>query len=403
MEMDQDEARRLLVEGATLLVLDVPEGTNFGIDLKSWETGERFRGIKMIPPGIHFIYHSAIGRHGDTAPRIGFMECFKKGDIIVKKWDSNSGEIDHSKTVTEEELQRIRANLCNIDRFLGPYPYEIWDKWKLLSDKITEPLAKQLMPASGVIRSALELVSLNEVKTDPDGSQDPPSESTPETDSPSGKHSCPTSEDVGSYKRRRHGRPLTVEEIEEDLLPGLKPAPGTALRLTNFPKLYYPPGSTPAEITLHSMDSSYALKTVLDQHERPDNLVGELQFTFLCFLVGQSLEAFEHWKRLVDLLCNCERAIREHHELYENFMWSLEPQLWEVQEDFLADIVTNNNAIYRALRRLFRNIQSPDNNLEGRFKTRTARFAERLTEKFSWDFDDIDEEEEDEKPVIVDL
>ena len=55
--MDQDLARRLLVEGGTLLVLDVPEGTNFGIDLKSWETGERFKGVKMIPPGLHFIYH----------------------------------------------------------------------------------------------------------------------------------------------------------------------------------------------------------------------------------------------------------------------------------------------------------------------------------------------------------
>lgn len=89
--------------------------------------------------------------------------------------------------------------------------------------------------------------------------------------------------------------------------------------------------------------------------------------------------------------------------MYEKLIWALEPQLWEVQEDFLADIVTNNNVIYRALRRLFRSIQSPDNNMEARFKTRTARFAERLTEKLSWDFSDIDEDEEDEKPVIVDL
>lgn len=420
MDIDQDVARRLLVEGATLLVLDVPEGTNFGIDMKSWETGERFKGVKMIPPGMHFVYHSAVGRHGDTGPRTGFMHYFKRGDIVLKKWDSNSGEIDHSKTVTEEELQRIRANLFEIDRFLGPYPYEIWDKWKLLSDRITEPLATKLMPESGVIRSALELVSHKESSaqatevessndaTNTDGSDNSANtanaeSSSSEANSPNGKHTCPTSGDVGSYKRRRHGRPLTVEEIEEDLLPELKPAPGTALRLTHFPKLYYPPGSTPAEITYHSMDSSYALNTLLDQHERSDDLVGEMQFSFLCFLVGQSLEAFEHWKKLVTLICNCEKAIMEKHDLYEKLMWALEPQLWEVQEDFLADIVTNNNAIYGALRKLFRCIQSPENNMEPRFKTRAARFAERLTEKFSWDFSDIDEEEDDEKPVIVDL
>lgn len=408
MELNQEDARRLLLEGGTLLVLDVPEGTNFGIDLKSWETGERFKGVKMIPPGLHFVYHSAVGQHGDTAPRIGFVHNFKKGEIVLKKWDEEAGEIDHSKTVTDEELQRIRANIYDVDRFLGPYPYEIWDKWKMLSEKITEPLAKKLIPDTGVIRSALELVSQGNDKTKSDGAKDSdrssePDQSTSETTSFSNKHSCPTSDDVGSFKRRRHGRPLTVEEIEEELLPELKPAPGTALKLTRFPELYYPPGSTPAEITYHSMDSSYALKTVLEQHDVPGDLVGELQFSFLCFLVGQSLEAFEHWKQLVQLICNCEKAIKDYHNLYEDLMWALEAQLWEIQEDFLADIVTNNNSIYAALRKLFRAILSPENDMEPRLKTRTARFAERLTEKLAWDFSDINEEEDDEKPVIVDL
>lgn len=105
----------------------------------------------------------------------------------------------------------------------------------------------------------------------------------------------------------------------------------------------------------------------------------------------------------VQLICNCEKAIKDYHNLYEDLMWALEAQLWEIQEDFLADIVTNNNSIYAALRKLFKAILSPDNDMEPRLKTRTARFAERLTEKLAWDFSDIDEEEDDEKPVIVDL
>lgn len=57
IEMDQDLAKRLLVEGATLVILDVPIGTDIGIDIKSWNSGENFRGIKMIPPGFHFIHY----------------------------------------------------------------------------------------------------------------------------------------------------------------------------------------------------------------------------------------------------------------------------------------------------------------------------------------------------------
>uniref|UniRef100_A0A3P9D0N2 Protein AAR2 homolog n=1 Tax=Maylandia zebra TaxID=106582 RepID=A0A3P9D0N2_9CICH len=38
-------------EGATLVLLGVPQGTELGIDCKSWQVGPRFRGVKMIPPG----------------------------------------------------------------------------------------------------------------------------------------------------------------------------------------------------------------------------------------------------------------------------------------------------------------------------------------------------------------
>lgn len=57
IEMDQDLAKKLFLEGACLIVMGVPTGTEFGIDMKSWETAGRFKGIKMIPPGLHFVYY----------------------------------------------------------------------------------------------------------------------------------------------------------------------------------------------------------------------------------------------------------------------------------------------------------------------------------------------------------
>ena len=54
--MDQSTAQHLFDAGAMLVLLDVPPGTEIGIDMHSWQTGEKFKGIKMIPPGIHFIY-----------------------------------------------------------------------------------------------------------------------------------------------------------------------------------------------------------------------------------------------------------------------------------------------------------------------------------------------------------
>ena len=55
--MSQEQAQWLFSEGAMLVFLDVPPGTEFGVDYNSWAVGEKFKGVKMIPPGIHFVYY----------------------------------------------------------------------------------------------------------------------------------------------------------------------------------------------------------------------------------------------------------------------------------------------------------------------------------------------------------
>lgn len=61
---------------------DFPAGLEFGIDYKSWNVGEKFVGLKMIPPGIHFVYLSV-----KDAPRMGFFYNFQPHEIVAKKWD----------------------------------------------------------------------------------------------------------------------------------------------------------------------------------------------------------------------------------------------------------------------------------------------------------------------------
>jgi hypothetical protein len=49
--------RWLFDNGASLVFLDLPAGSEFGIDYNCYETGAQFKGVKMIPPGIHFVYY----------------------------------------------------------------------------------------------------------------------------------------------------------------------------------------------------------------------------------------------------------------------------------------------------------------------------------------------------------
>ena len=108
--MDPEVAKRLHAEGATLIVLDVPEGTEFGIDYFSWNVGPRFKGVKMIPPGLHFIYYSAVNRAGQTAPRTGLFLYTSRRDIMVLKWSTATEDLVE-KATDEEEIDRYRQGI----------------------------------------------------------------------------------------------------------------------------------------------------------------------------------------------------------------------------------------------------------------------------------------------------
>ncbi|XP_032512725.2 protein AAR2 homolog [Danaus plexippus] len=392
--MDQETAKKLLVEGGTFIFLGVPQETQFGIDMQCWNTDEDFRGIKMIPPGLHYVHYAAVNKDtGDVSPRSGFMHYFDKKEFLVKMWDKHLEDISREE-ISEESIQRLRENLLNIDKHLAPYPYEIWQKWKLLSSQINADLAKKLSPETGLIRSSVELLSTSDadrprgVKVTENSEVSTITENNDEISTPS----------QSGLKRTRRS---TQQEKEEAMLPNLKPAPGMSMRFTEIPKDKYPPGSAPQEITKHYLDQSYTLELMIRAHDEPLYIIGEMQFAFLCFLISHSLEAFEHWKSMVILFCSCEDAIHKYRSIYFHFIKTIEIQIDEMPEEFLADIVMNKNLVYKKLRELFRTAYM--SKVDGRLLTLIERLKENLSQKLQWDFTGLDSDEDDERPVVVKL
>jgi A1 cistron-splicing factor AAR2 len=102
----------------TILCLDVPEGTEFGIDYQSWIIGSQFKGVKLIPPGVHFVYYkyvnspyfqqfltsvSAVSKYGDTATRSSFFINLQSGETIVRRWNPQNETLDK---LDEDEADR---------------------------------------------------------------------------------------------------------------------------------------------------------------------------------------------------------------------------------------------------------------------------------------------------------
>jgi len=372
VDIDPEITRRLLIEGGTLVFLNVPTGTEFGIDLNSWNVGEKFKGVKMIPPGLHYITYGAVGKLGDTAPKTGFFHYFNRGEVVVKKWDQRMEDIS-DEPIPDEEVERIRSNKMDLDKNLGHYPYDSWKKWISMTSHITEPVMKRLVPLSNKICAVSELV----------------------VDPPCAGEVAQTSTHDNSLVLQQE---KTTLSIAEQRLPKMSQKPGTEIRFTKFPEKRYPVGSTAAQISHHHIDMSYTLEQMVTLLDNQEQLLGELQMAFVCFLVGQVYDAWEQWKQLVHLFCSCRDVILARQSLYAAFISTLYFQLGEIPSDFFVDIVTRNNFLTSTLQTFFSTLEDLEDQISPQVLERGRKFKAHLTKKFKWDFD---VEPDDCAPVVV--
>lgn len=317
------------------------------------------------------------------------------------------------------------SNICPI----GPLVYS-YKKWVSLTNHLTWSLCDSLQPVSGRVDSVTDFVStrsntqsrkqlhketkegkvesgdqsddcsqheeiseLNTVFQEKDGASSQSSTVTQNKDGISSQSSTATQDKDGADVE-----PRTLKEAESKL-PQMEVKVDSVIRFSKIPQKY-PPGSTPTEITKCSMDSSYALeKMISDCYYGDENgILGEIQFSFICLLIGQIYDAFDQWKHLVHLLCSSEDALSKHDNLFNNFITVLYFQLQEIPEDFFVDIVSQNNFLTTTLHEFFSNVEScPPNNT---VRKKALRFRDHLTQKFKWDFTS---EPDDCAPVIVDL
>uniref|UniRef100_A0A6N2KAH3 Protein AAR2 homolog n=1 Tax=Salix viminalis TaxID=40686 RepID=A0A6N2KAH3_SALVM len=287
--MDPETALELVKQGVTLLLLDVPQYTLVGIDTQMFTVGPAFKGIKMIPPGPHFVYYSSSSKDGKQfSPIVGFFVDAAPSEVIVRKW--NQQEESLVKVPEEEEERFCQAvKSLEFDRYLGPYNLSQYGKWKRLSSYLTKTIIKQIEPIGGEITVVCESeMDKNSPKTSIERALD--------AQLGTGKLSASTSID-----RSKKG----------------------GCYYTAIPRVIKRKGMEGKELTSLNLDKTELLESVLmkDYGGSEDLLLGELQFAYIAFLMGQSLEAFFQWKSLVSLLLSCiEAPFRTRSHLFTKFI-----------------------------------------------------------------------------------
>ncbi|KMZ68911.1 AAR2 protein family [Zostera marina] len=384
--MDQTVAMDLVKKGSTLLLLDVPQGTLVGLDTQVFITGPIFKGIKMIPPGPHFIYYCSSNREGkEFSPIFGFFVTTSYSEVIVRKW---SNQEERLVKFSEEEELRYSAAVKHLefDKQLGPYPLEHFKKWKNFSNYITENTIERLEPIGGEISVAYE--------------------------------SCPIK------TNHQETMEINAEQLKNNKLStpvGESKKPGCCY--TYIPRFIKRKDTTQEELTTLNLDKTSLLEIILKNNfgDSDDLLLGELQFSFIAFLMGQSLEAFYQWKALVSLLFSCTHApLHTRTRMFTKFIRVLYFQLRHACSSdgkasvggsekgisfFLDDCWFSKDIFLYRLCKEFIFLIEEATAIDGDLLSRTKKLKKLLETSFGWDFQyslaDMIDEDDEFSPVVV--
>jgi A1 cistron-splicing factor AAR2 len=388
--MSPAEALRLTREGAQVVIVGLPPRTQFGIDYWSFHAGKKFTGMKMIPPGIHFVWTAPSGVNEttghrpdhsmmdpDMVPRIGEFVWLRGGDVWLRRWDPVAESLSHFEDEREEQRYALGAKRFDFDAGQGPYPINEQQKWRTLTNYVSEQLVHRLEPVDQLIGVGKSKYAIEDKKP-----AAPSAESTQEQEQKKADQPDTTMTDVDATPSTPAASPAASpaaasSSSSSSLNPNRKPRPSTSF-YTHIPSVASmiastaPPNESPdiraARITALHIDQTPILESILAQSVATPSdedrefapltpaerdLLGEMQFAFVAFLVGQDYEGFDAWKRCVVLLTSCVEAIATHHALYERWIAVLAMQLNAMPRDFFVDNLSGENFLHPSLSRLF--------------------------------------------------
>ncbi|KAG5052955.1 hypothetical protein JHK87_005153 [Glycine soja] len=383
--MDPGTALELVKHGVTLLFLDVPQYTLVAVGTQMFSVGPTFKGIKMIPPGIHFVYYSSSSRDGkEFSPIIGFFIDAGPSEVIVRKWDQQDERLIKLSEEEEERYSQAVKNL-EFDRQLGPYNLSHYEDWKRLSNFITKSVIERLEPIGGEITVECE----NEIV--------------------------------------RNTTKMPMEEaIDKQLKVGnsatsVGKSPRKGCYYTSIPRVVKCKGISGQELTSLNLDKTQLLETLLakDYGDSEDLLLGELQFAFIAFLMGQSLEAFLQWKSLVSLLFGCTEAYLCFHLCFVRCLFGYVAYGYQTLIDYdhmdetgsalLDDSWLSADSFLHHLCKDFFSSLLDGSVVDGDLLNWTRKFKELLERNLGWEFqqgsavDGIYFEENDEYAPVVEM
>ncbi|EAS33323.3 AAR2 family protein [Coccidioides immitis RS] len=388
----------------TLVISDLPPTTLVGIDLFSFNSTPNFYGVKDLPPGAHFLYTSTtesfslrsgewfyVGENGSPNQLARQSHI----DIRLRKWDKALEAVvpvDENSDAGRQQAMRQRANLGRIWASGGFLAYQsqlnarptttVGDgantisyqherapsrgDWQRLSSSISPSVLDRILGQSDSLDQRWTITSGSSASRD--------------TDYIPGLSTTDMANSMGVAGEREK----ELRFIPVDL------------------KKTWREGAIGRERTEAAQDRSWALGDLI-KHGIPapklsdvnsdaageEQVLGELQFTFLMVLTLMNFSSLEQWKRLLGLILTCKSAMKEREDFFVKVLQLLRLQLCHFEDVegglFEMDGDDGGNYLKSLLIKFKKSVDESEASGEMRVKKEFARLENWIKSKYGWE------------------
>ncbi|KAH0462967.1 hypothetical protein IEQ34_007549 [Dendrobium chrysotoxum] len=294
--------------------------------------------------------------------------------IIVRKWCPREEQLIK---VSEDEECRYSEMVkqMEFDQHLGPYPLDHYGNWKHLSCYISESTISRIEPIGAEISIAHESVLFDQ-----------------------GQKSEMEKRWLDQLKNSSFSECSLEKNVKRRCF------------YTTIPKIVKSKNITSEELTALNLDKTKLLENILMTNfgGEEDLLLGELQFSFIAFMMGQSLEAFMQWKDL---------PLRTRSQLFTKFIrviyFQLKHGFHKEQKGNIVDKglslfldddwFSKDIFLYRLCMEFFPLVLNAEV-IDGDLLSWTKKLKKFLETTLGWDFVGLDamlDEDDEFAPVVV--
>lgn len=343
---NENNTPKCLLSGDVVIVTGMPSGSIFGIDNFAFGLGKdaNFEGVRELPPGPHLIYDGSL----ELSTRNGFWIMSKqratceRGEIFIKRWDSYNETLEDEVSLAEIRIQK--DNLPHMFERLIPYPAGstiAGTSKQTTSSEIEHPPTKDAGIRNPKMWSRLTFAIKGAMLTRLTG--------------------CPwnkwwvssTHEGKVMEWKAADGQSSTVPSLIDHRAEQII---GKDLVLTFiFPctGVVYSKGVVGRPRSEQALDSSEYIMAVINDrctYQDPDDVIGELQFTYITGVLLGNIACQEQWAQIVKIIFKAFRLAINMPVFFRKLIETVHAQLIYDEEGIEGSIFDHDDYLQDELK-----------------------------------------------------